>query len=57
MDKLIEMLEGYTQNETLIDRNEYYNSIEQIAAYSVGKSDGMTSMARMVLKYIKEKTE
>ena len=55
MNDLIEMLEGYAQNETLIDRNEYYSTIEELAAYSTGKTDGMTAMARIILKYIEGK--
>jgi hypothetical protein len=49
-DRIIEILEGYIQNETRIDRNEYYETFEQLAAYATGKNDGMTVLARMILK-------
>ena len=50
MKGLIELLEGHANNETMIDRKEFVDTLEEAMTYSRGKSDGMTYLARIILK-------
>ncbi len=57
MEELIKLLEAKAQNETMIDRHEYVDTLQEMAAYSRGKSDGITHMSRVVLQKLKEINE
>ena len=54
MKELINLLESYAQNETMVQRNEYVDTIEELNAYNRGKADGFAYMARQVLKRLEK---
>ena len=54
MKELLELLEAHSQNETMIDRHEYVNTLEEMAAYGRGKTDGFTCLARQLLPMLTE---
>ena len=57
MEELIEKLEAYAQYETMVDRGEFVDTMEEAMAYSRGKADGRAYLARLVLKILKEKDD
>ena len=54
MQEIKEWLSAHAQKETMIDRKEFVNTIEEMSAYSRGKSDGMAVLARLMLKKLEE---
>ncbi len=57
MEELIKILEANAQYETMIDRGELVDTLQEINAYARGKKDGITYMSRVVLQKLKEINE